>query len=131
MIVGGRLFAAGSIFYAFIAAVYWFMTGEVIGTTAIALTSGLAFLIGFYALFTGRRVGVLPEDVPTANTEDADSNYGFFSPHSWWPFVIGLSTFTFVIGFIFAQWMMVLGVSTILFGVFGLVFEYYRGNFAD
>ena len=131
MIVGGRLFAAGSVFYALIAIIYWFMTGEVIGTTAIALTSGLAFLIGFYALFTGRRVGVLPEDVQTANTEDADSNYGFFSPHSWWPFVIGLSTFTFVLGFIFAQWMMVLGVATILFGVFGLVFEYYRGNFAN
>jgi len=27
--------------------------------------------------------------------------------------------------------MMVLGVATILFGVFGLVFEYYRGNFAN
>ena len=131
MRVGGRLFASGAIFYALVATVYWFMTGEVIGTTAIALTAGLAFLIAFYALFTAKRVGTLPEDVQHANISDVDPNYGFFSPHSWWPFIIGFSTWIFVLGFVFARWMMVLGVATILFGVFGLVSEYYRGNFTD
>ena len=131
MKVGGRLFGFGAVFYALIATVYWFMSGDQIGTTAIALTAGLAFLIAFYMVFTSKRVGTLPEDVPHAEISDADTNYGFFSPHSWWPFVIGFSTWIFVLGFVFARWMMVLGVATILFGVFGLVSEYYRGNFAD
>ena len=131
MRIGGRLFASGAIFYGVIATVYWFMTGDQIGTTVIALTAGLAFLVSFYTIFTAKRVGTLPEDVQHAEISDADTNYGFFSPHSWWPFIIGFSTFIFVLGFVFARWMMVLGVATILFGAFGLLNEYYRGNFAD
>ncbi len=131
MKVGGLLFAFGSAFFLLITAIYWFMTGEVVGTTALALTGGLAFLIGFYVLFTSKRVGDLPEDNSIALISDADSNYGFFSPHSWWPFIIGLSTFTFVLGFVFASWLAALGIMLILFATFGLLFEYFRGEFAD
>lgn len=131
MKIGGLLFAFGSVFFLLITAVYWFMTGEVVGTTALALTGGLAFLIGFYVLFTSKRVGDLPEDNSSALISDADSNYGFFSPHSWWPFIIGLSTFIFVLGFVFASWLAALGIMLILFATFGLLFEYFRGEFAD
>lgn len=131
MKVGGILFALGSAVYSLVTVVYWFMSGEVVGTTALALTGGLAFLTGFYVLFTSRRVGTLPEDVENAEISDADTQYGFFSPHSWWPFVIGGATFTFTLGFIFASWLAVLGVMAILFGTFGLLFEYYRGPFAN
>lgn len=131
MKVGGLLFAFGSVFFLLITAIYWFMTGEVVGTTALALTGGLAFLVGFYVLFTSRRVGDLPEDNFSAQISDADTNYGFFSPHSWWPFIIGLATFTFVLGFVFASWLTALGIMFILFATFGLLFEYFRGEFAD
>lgn len=131
MKIGGLLFAWGTAFYAIVTVVYWFMSGDPIGTTALALTGALAFLIGFYTIFTSNRVGPLPEDNEIAEISDADSNYGFFSPHSWWPFAIGLSTFTVVLGVIFARWMAVLGVVAILYAVFGLLFEYYRGEFAD
>jgi hypothetical protein len=131
MKTGGLLFACGTAFYALVTVVYWFMSREPIGTTALALTGGLAFLIGFYALFTARRVGALPEDNEFAEITDADTNYGFFSPHSWTPFAIGLSTFVFVLGFVFASWLAVLGVMAILASVFGLLFEYSRGNFAE
>lgn len=131
MRVGGLLFAFGTAFYSLVTVVYWFMAREPIGTTALALTGGLAFLIGFYVLFTAKRVGDLPEDIPTAEITDADTEYGFFSPHSWMPFAIGFSTFLFVLGFVFASWLAVLGVMTLLFSVFGLLFEYYRGNFAS
>lgn len=129
MNVGGKLFGLGTLTYLFLGAVYWFMSGDVIGTSLLALTGGLAFLIAFYVLFTDRRVGQLPEDNEYALISDADSDYGFFSPYSWWPFVIGASVFVFVLGFVFATWMMVLGVFVILFAVNGLIFEYYRGEF--
>ena len=75
MIVGGKLFAYGTVLYIGLAIVYWFMSGDVIGTTALALTGGLAFLIAFYVLFTSRRVGPLPEDNEFALISDIDPDY--------------------------------------------------------
>ena len=129
MIVSGKLFALGTILYLFLASVYWFMSGDVIGTTALALTGGLAFLISFYTLFTAKRVGPLPEDNEMALISDIDSDYGFFSPYSWMPLAIGLATFIFILGFVFARWMMVFGLFTLMVAVYGFVFEYYRGEF--
>jgi hypothetical protein len=129
MIIGGKLFAAGTLLFLSLGIVYWIMSGDVIGTSLLALTGGLAFLIAFYALFTSRRVGALPEDNEYALISDADTDYGFFSPHSWWPFVIGASTFVFILGFVFARWMMVAGLFALMMAIYGLVFEYYRGEF--
>ena len=129
MIIGGKLFVYGTIFYFLLGIVYWFMSGDVVGTSLLALTGGLAFLVAFYVLFTAKRVGALPEDNETALISDADAEYGFFSPHSWWPFAIGASTFVFVLGFVFAQWMMVVGLFALMMSVYGLLFEYYRGEF--
>ena len=129
MKIGGNLFALGSILYIFLGVVYYFMSGDVIGTSLLALTGGLAFLVAFYVLFTSKRVGALPEDNEYALISDADTDYGFFSPHSWWPFAIGAATFIFVLGFVFARWMMVLGLAALMMAIYGLVFEYYRGQF--
>ena len=125
----GKLFAFFSGFYFLVTIAYWFITGEIIGTTVLALTGGLAFLIGFYTLFTANRVGDLPEDIEYAKISDIDPDYGFFSPHSWMPFAIGLATWVFVMGFVFARWMMVLGTFALIAAVAGLLFEYYRGEF--
>ena len=131
MKVEGLLFAGGAFFYGIVAAAYWFITGELVGSTALALTAGLAFLIGFYVLYTGRRVGTRPEDNPHANIEDADPEYGFFSPHSWWPLAVGFATFVTVMGLVFAVWLLILGVGLLMASLVGFVFEYYRGPFAD
>jgi hypothetical protein len=130
MYVGGKLFGLGTLTFFLLGLIYWFMSGDVIGTTLLALTGGLAFLIAFYVLFTSNRVGALPEDNELALISDIDPDYGFFSPYSWWPFVIGAAVFVFVLGFVFATWMMVLGVFAMLLAVNGLIFEYYRGEFA-
>ena len=129
MIVGGELFAYGTVVYVGLAIIYWFMSGDVVGTTALALTGGLAFLISFYVLFTAKRVGPLPEDNELALISDIDPDYGFFSPYSWWPFAIGLAVAIFVLGFVFARWMMVFGLFAIMMAIYGLIFEYYRGEF--
>ena len=129
MIIGGKLFAYGTVLFFVLGTVYWVMSGDVIGTSLLALTGGLAFLIAFYVLFTSKRVGALPEDNDYALISDADTDYGFFSPHSWWPFVIGASTFVFILGFVFARWMMVVGLFSLMMAIYGLVFEYYRGEF--
>ena len=58
MKIEGFLFAGGAAFYGLLATIYWVITKEIVGSTALALTGGLAFLIGFYVLYTSRKVGV-------------------------------------------------------------------------
>jgi hypothetical protein len=128
--IEGLLFALGSAFYLAIAAIYWYFSGDVIGTTALALTGALAFLVAFYVLYTAKRVYPRPEDRLNGDIEEADPEYGFFSPHSWWPLAIGISAAIIGVGLIFAVWIIVFGVFLLFMSLFGWMFEYYRGEFA-
>jgi Cytochrome c oxidase subunit IV len=129
--IEGALFAIGTAFFGVVAAAYWFITQEIVGTTALALTGGLAFLVAFYLLFTARRVGTRPEDDPLAVIEDAEPDYGFFSPHSWWPIAVAIATGITIFGLVFAVWLLILGVGLLMLTLVGFVFEYYVGEFAD
>ncbi len=131
MRIEGRLFLFGFIFFVLTAAAYWYFTGgEPVGTTGLALTGGLSFLVAFYVLYTARRVYPRPEDRGDAAIEEADPEYGFYSPHSWWPLVVGFACFVMVLGLVFAVWLVVLGTGILLIGLIGWLFEYYRGSFA-
>lgn len=131
MKIEGLLFALGTVFYLVVAAVYWFLTQDAFGTTVLALTGALAFLVAFYILFTAKRVWPRPEDRLDADIDEADPDYGFFSPHSWWPLVVGFGTFLVALGLIFAAWLVVLGVVVLILALIGWLFEYYRGDFAQ
>jgi magnesium-transporting ATPase (P-type) len=128
--IEGLLFAMGAVFYAGVAAIYWYFSRDQIGTTALALTGALAFLVAFYSLYTAKRVYPRPEDRLDAEVDEADPEYGFFSPHSWWPLILGFSTMIIVFGLIFAVWLIVLGVFVLFIALIGWMFEYYRGAFA-
>ncbi len=130
MRIEGGLFGIGFVFYTLLAGVYWYFSRDEIGTTALALTGGMAFLISFYALYTSKRVYPRPEDRLDAEMDEADPEYGFYSPHSWWPLAVAVSTVIVVLGLIFAVWLIVLGVAALVLGLVGLLFEYYRGEFA-
>ena len=126
----GRIFAMGAVFLIAIAAIYWYVSYDPIGTTALVMSGGLTTLVAFYALYTSRRVYPRPEDRADGEIEEADPEYGFYSPHSWWPLVVGFSTFLIALGLIFAIWVIVFGVFVLLIGLIGWLFEYYRGDFA-
>ncbi len=130
MRIEGAIFGLGAIFFPPTAGVYWFLSRDPIGTTALALSGALAFLVAFYVLYTSKRVYPRPEDRLDADIDEADPEYGFFSPHSWWPLVVGFATLMVVFGFIFAVWLLVLGVGVLLVALVGWLFEYYRGEFA-
>ena len=130
MKVEGRIFALGAAFFWLVALIYWYFARDPIGTTALALCGGLAFLVAFYVLYTAKRVYPRPEDRLDGEIDEADPEYGFFSPHSWWPFMIGLATFVVVLGLIFAVWVIAVGVTLLLISLVGWLFEYSRGDFA-
>ena len=128
MKVTGVFFAWAAGLYYFVAGIYWLVSHEIVGSISIGLTGGLATIVAVYLLLTARRIGELPEDQPFAEPHQADSEYGFFSPHSWWPMAVGLAAGVVALGFVFAAWLLVLGVVALLISVAGWQFEYYRGE---
>jgi hypothetical protein len=128
--IGGLSFALGAVFFLLVGGIYYYVSGDEIGTTALVMTGGLAFLVAFYVLYTNKRLDGLPEDRANAEVDEADPEYGFYSPHSWWPLPVGFAAMLIALGFIFAAWLVVLGVSVLMIAVIGWLFEYYRGAFA-
>ncbi len=126
----GSLFIGCAIFFGASDIVYWYFSKDPTGTTALALAVGLAFLIGFYLLFTGRRLPQRPEDNPAGKIADAAGEVGFFSPHSWWPLYVGLAAAIAALGVVIGWWLFLIGLLFLFLTVIGFVFEYYRGIFA-
>lgn len=126
----GRLMLFATAFFLIVGSVYWYTSRDPIGTTALLMCSALAFLVGFYLRYTARRVYPRPEDRLDAEIDEADPEYGFYSPHSWWPLAVGVSTFIIPLGLVFANWIIVLGVGLLMLSLIGWLFEYYRGDFA-
>ncbi len=130
MKVEGLLFACGTFVFGVIALIYWILSEEVVGTVALAFTAGLAFLVGYYLLFTGRRVDTRPEDRIDAEIVEGAGELGFFSPHSWWPLPLALFAAITFVGVVIGWWLFLIGAIGAAFSVIGLVFEYYRGDLA-
>ena len=131
MKIEGALFAIGTAFFLLLSGIYWYFARDPIGTTALVMSGALAFLVAFYLLYTSKRVFPRPEDRPDANIDEADPEYGFFSPHSWWPLVVGIACFFILLGLVFAVWLIVFATFLLLIGLVGWLFEYYRGEFAQ
>jgi hypothetical protein len=128
--IEGWLFSLTFVIFAAIAGVYFVLSHDQIGTTCLAMSAGLAFLVGFYVMFTSKRVFPRPEDRENAEVDEADPEYGFFSPHSWWPLPVAFSAMVTALGLVFAVWIVVLGGTMLILSLVGWVFEYYRGEFA-
>lgn len=130
MKVEGKLFAYGCAFYILIAIIYGVWSKDEAGIILLLFTGALAFLVAFFILHTSRKVFPRPEDREDGNIEDADIDYGFYSPHSWWPLPVAASASLIALGLAFAAWMVVAGVVFLLLSLVGFVFEYYRGDHA-
>ena len=130
MKVEGYLFIGCAFFFGASDIVYWYFSKDPTGTTALALAVLLATLIGYYTLFTGRRLPERPEDSPEGEIDEGVGELGFFSPHSWWPLFVGLGASTAAIGVAIGWWLFLIGMLATILSVIGFVFEYYRGHYA-
>jgi|SRR5215472_4238055 len=130
MKVEGYLFVGCAVFFGGSDVVYWYFSKDPTGTTALALSVGLAFLTGFYILFTGRRLPRRPEDDPRGEIPEGTGEVGFFSPHSWWPLLMAMAAAVAAIGVAIGWWLFLIGLLFVVLATIGFVFEYYRGEFS-
>jgi hypothetical protein len=104
---------------------------EWVGTVGLTLTAVLAAFIAFYlGRIHSAQGGELPEDRVSADIDDGDPEMGFFSPFSWWPMVLAAGLALLFMGVAVSLWMAFVGIAIVGLSVVGLLFEYYRGNFA-
>jgi len=123
------LFIGLAPFFAVVATVYGFMANweEHVGYLALYLTAGLSGMIGFYLLFTARRVGPRPEDRLDAEIHEGAGEQGHFSPWSWWPITLSAAAATGFLGLAVGWWIVYIGVGLAAVSIIGWVYEYSRG----
>ncbi len=119
-------------FFIIVAVVYGQLTGygEPVGFVGVLMLGGLSALTGFFLWATGRRMAPRLEDDLDGTIEEGAGEYGEFSPHSWWPFVLGLAAATLFLGVAVGWWVCVFGVVLGIIGLVGLLFEFSRGQHA-
>lgn len=101
---------------------------EPVGVVALALTGGLALIVGTYFRFVARRIEQRPEDNTEAEIADGAGELGFFSPGSYWPIGLALSAAVAGVALAFWHiWLLVIGICMLLIAIGGLVFEYHTG----
>ena len=130
MKVEGLIFVVVTLFFLIVTPIYWFMSEDPTGTTALTLTFGLGALVSFYLLTTSRKVHPRPEDKHDGEIEELAGEYGFFSPYSWWPLACAGSAAVVFAGLVFGWSLFLIGVGMAVIAVNGMVYEYYRGEHA-
>ena len=127
MKVEGALFAFLALFFGVVTAVYWLLSRDPTGTACLGLTGGLCFIIGYYLLFTARRMDARPEDRPDGEIAEGAGEVGFFAPHSWWPVAAAAAFLTVGSGLVFGPFLMAIGFFALGIAAVGFTFEYYVG----
>ncbi|GAA2127303.1 cytochrome c oxidase subunit 4 [Streptomyces synnematoformans] len=127
MKIQGHMFGWLAAFILVAAIVYGYWSKEPVGTTALFLAFGLAAMIGYYLVFTARRVDTGAQDNKEAEVADDAGELGFFSPHSWQPLSLAIGGALAFLGVVLDWWLLYFSIPVILVGIYGWVFEYYRG----
>ncbi|MFL1378573.1 MULTISPECIES: cytochrome c oxidase subunit 4 [unclassified Nocardiopsis] len=133
------LFMGVSTFFGLAAALYiywsWQDTGAIewTGTTALVVSIGFGWMIGYWLWQAARRSehfhGLPAEERLDGEIAENAGEYGFFSPHSWWPMFVAMSVAFTAVGVAIGWWMVIIGGFAVVLTSIGWVFEYYRKEF--
>jgi len=116
-----------ALFCALVAPIYWWITYDWTGTTALVMTTLLCTLLGFYLIVVAKQIDARPEDRLDAEIVEGAGELGFFPPYSWWPLYCGLAFSAIVLGIVIGWWLFIIGAAIGLFTLIGWIYEYYRG----
>lgn len=127
MKITGYLFAFFTLFFLVVSVVYWLLSADPTGTACLALTGGLAAMVGYYLFHLERRMDTPPEDRPDAEVSDGAGEVGFFSPHSWWPLALACGFGLTALGVVFGLFLSLIGLVVVGLTATGFLFQYYVG----
>jgi hypothetical protein len=110
---------------------YWVMSQDWTGTSALVMTALLATMVFGYLYFHANRLDPRPEDRSDAEIADGAGELGFFPPYSWWPLwcALCLAVMVFAVANA-AWWLFILGGIIGASALSGWIFEYYKGEHA-
>ncbi|MEU7068956.1 cytochrome c oxidase subunit 4 [Streptomyces narbonensis] len=128
MKIQGKMFIWLSVFILAMAILYGVWSKEPVGTTALFLAFGLSIMIGYYLAFTAKRVDAMAQDNKEADVADEAGEVGFFAPHSWQPLSLAIGGALAFLAVAMGWWILYFSAPLILVGLFGWVFEFYRGE---
>lgn len=130
-----RIFGGVAAFLLVTAVVYawwtWVELGAVewIGTVALGLSFGLTGMCTLYFWVVSRRIDLRPEDRHDAEVSEGAGVVGFFSPGSYFPFGVALSSTIAGLGLVFWMWWLIAaGLVGIVLTASGMLFEYHTGT---
>ena len=130
MKVEAWVFGILSVFVLVVTPIYWLMSEDPTGTTALVMTFFLSLLVAFYLSVTARRMDARPEDRKEAEIAEGAGELGFFPPYSWWPLWCAMTLAVVVLCIVFGWWLFIAGVGIGIVTLSGFIFEYYRGDHA-
>ena len=126
-----KLFLVGGVFFLPVALAYmYFADLEPVGTTAFLLLDGMWFMLAGYLWLVGRRTTPRFEDNSEAEIDERAGEIGVYSPHSWWPLVLGVAAALAFLGTAVGWWITGIGVALGLVGLVGQTYEFSRGQHA-
>jgi len=125
-----KMFGVIGVFFFVVGSIYGIFSNweEPVGSVALYLSGGLCALIGGFLWWTGRKIDLRPDDDPFGEQGDVEGDYGFFSPHSWWPLFLGASLALVALGLAVGWWLVMLAVPFVALAAIGWVFEYFHGE---
>jgi hypothetical protein len=124
------IFTGLAIFFGVVTPVYWLMSRDATGTTALILSFFLVMMIGGYLGLISRRINPRPEDKKEGEIAEGAGELGFFPPQSVWPLLCAVAFGLVILGPVFGWWLTLLGFGFGALTVTGWIYEFYRGDHA-
>ncbi len=128
MKVEARFLLGLGLFFGVVGLIYWLWSGEDAGGVMLGAAMLLGFLPGGYYLYWSRRMTPRPEDDPEATPATGAGVVGAFPSTSIWPFTLGMGAFVTVLALVFGIWLLVPGLSLVVWALLGAVAESRRGG---
>ena len=130
MRIEALIFGLLVVFFGIVTPIYWFLSHEITGTTALALTFFLVLMIAAYFGLIARRIEPRAEDRKDGEIAEGAGEYGFFPPQSKWPLFCGLAFVLVALGPVFGWWLALIGFGFSVITLTGWIYEFYRGDHA-
>lgn len=119
-----------AVFFAVVTPIYWFLSGEIAGTFALAFAGGLGLIIAVYLAITARSFEPRPEDRRDGEIYEGAGEVGFFPPQSMWPIVCAaVVTLIFLGPGVEQVWITLVGFGIGIWAASGWILEFYRGDY--